>query len=129
MEQVTCEKAYKIIVNKKLVVCNELPPVNSRQGRNLQWDTMKTRITEDDLQIRAMYKDYDETVRNVSNYILTTNNVHSIPIDEDDRRYFLLEVSAERRNNHEYLDKLYNLQKDEEFLSHLLTYFLKYDTR
>jgi hypothetical protein len=129
VEQVTCEKARAIVHHKKLIVCNELPPINTKQGKNIQFDTMKTRITEDALQTRSMYHDFGSIIdRNVSNYILVTNHTNSLRIDDGDRRYFILNVSSERKNNHKYLDVLFHFLKNEKFLSHLLSYFLQYDT-
>jgi hypothetical protein len=128
LSQITDEKSYKILHNKKIIVVNELPDINSRQGRSTPWDKVKPLITDDTLTVREMRRDFGDTPeKNINNYFFLTNNVQSVKIPEDDRRYFPLRVSSKRKRSPE-LTKLYDLQFDPVFLSHLLTYLLNLDT-
>jgi hypothetical protein len=126
---ITAEKGLTLVHYKKIVVINELPELNSRQGKNTEWETLKSRITDDTLTARRMYHDFAVTPeRNVSNYFFCTNNVHSVQIPEGDRRYFVLAVSDAKKGDTEYFAKLVEMKSDPTFLSNLLSYLLKLDT-
>jgi hypothetical protein len=129
VKHVTDDKAYKIVHYRKLIVCNELPNCASKEGKSTDWEILKSRITDKTLKMRSMYHDFEELQeRNVSNYIFCTNNLDSVSMSHDDRRYFVLEVSDAKRGDAEYFDTLFRLSEDDLFLQHLLTYLLHYDT-
>jgi hypothetical protein len=129
VKHVTDDKAYNIIHYRKLIVCNELPSCHSKSGREADWDVLKSRITDNTVKMRGLYHDFDDfQERNVTNYMFCTNNLDSIYITHDDRRFFVLAVSDEKREDPEYFVRLFGLSEDEKFLRHLLTYLLRYDT-
>jgi hypothetical protein len=129
VKQVTDATSSTIIHYKKLVVCNELPRTSTRTGQHTEWDTLKSRITDNYIKVREMYHDFDPNhqERNVTNYMFCTNNLDSLPMTQDDRRFFVLQVSDEKAKDVAYFEKLFRLSLDPEFLTHLLSYLLDYD--
>jgi hypothetical protein len=127
ISQVCGDKCVKIVHNKKLIVCDELPKWKSNDANEQQWETLKSRITDDTFKGREMYQDYsDYELRNVSNYMMTTNNFDGLaPLCDKDRRFFILGVSSEKQQDREYFQKLIKLTEKDETLQHLLTYLLR----
>jgi hypothetical protein len=68
------------------------------------------------------------TMRNCSNYIITTNNRVPVNVETDDRRYAVLECSKELVGNHSYFDRLWAYVADPANIKALYEYFLTYDT-
>jgi hypothetical protein len=128
MEQVTGDKSMSTLRNQKLVVCNELSRTESKAGKNVNWDIMKSRITDDVVRARAMYQEYSRPFRNTVNYIFSSNHMDSIYMSEGARRYFCLRVSSEHSRDTEYFGPLVRQWSTPEFKSHLLTYLLRLDT-
>jgi hypothetical protein len=128
IEQIIGDKSRSILENKKLIICNEISSTDSTHGRKINWDVVKSRITDDWLQVRSMYQDYQTPIRNVSNYIFVTNHQDSIKLEEGDRRYFVLETSDARVGNHDYYDALFESLHHPAFYPTLLTHLLSVDT-
>jgi hypothetical protein len=128
VSQVTNDISETVILYKKLVVCNELPRVTTRQGQHTEWQTLKSRISDNTVKVRKMRKNFDPNhqERNVTNYMFCTNNLDSVPMDEDDRRFFVLQVSDAQAKNVWYFSRLFRLSEDPLFLQHLLSYLLYY---
>jgi hypothetical protein len=68
------------------------------------------------------------TIRNNTNYVITTNNRGPVKVETDDRRYALLECSKELVGNHLYFDRLWAYVADPNNIKALYEYFLTYDT-
>ena len=49
---------------------------------------------------------------NCANYVLTTNKHDPVKLDDDDRRYAVIEASKEFKGNHEYFNDFYNYLAD-----------------
>lgn len=47
------------------------------------------------------------SVIDYTNYIFTTNNINSVKIPEDDRRFMPIEINSELKNNKSYFNELY----------------------
>ena len=47
------------------------------------------------------------TITDYTNYIFTTNNINSVKIPEDDRRFMPIEINEELKNNKSYFKELY----------------------
>jgi hypothetical protein len=131
ISQVTDDKAATIVKYRKLVVCNELPKWSNSNPNRKEWETLKSRITDETLKVRAMYQDYGNyQLRNVSNYIFCTNNIDALPLSQDDRRFFILKVKTlfdpktQQDEKVKYFSDLGKLTETEWFKRNLLTYFL-----
>jgi hypothetical protein len=127
VDQITADKAFKILNNRKLIVCNEVAATEPHATKKANWDVMKSRITDDTIQVRAMYCDFGENLRNVCNYIFCTNHLESIHMEARDRRYFALQVSSDHAQDTEYFRRLVATYTPA-FYSHLLTYLLNMST-
>lgn len=113
------------ILYKKLIVCNEVKSFLSY--KNFDSGILKQLITEDTIDIHQKFHDVVH-MENVSNFIFLSNEFAPVKIDEDDGRYFVIEVSGEKKGDTEYFDTLYS-KFTPEFYSNLLTFFKKIDLR
>ena len=66
---------------------------------------LKTLITEPTIAIEAKYRDV-VPVKNVTHLILASNEDWVVPTDLDDRRFFVLDVGEEHRQNIPYFRKI-----------------------
>jgi hypothetical protein len=112
-----------LLAFKKVVVANELPPT-IRGSR--AFNKLKAFICDSEYTLKDLFKCH-VTIRNINNFIFISNNYDSIQIGLDDRRYFLLEVSADKVGH--VADYFVPLKATitEEMLTHLLNYFLRFD--
>lgn len=95
-----------------LIVCSE--SINYYQNRSYpkQHEKIKTLITEGII---------DEQ-ENVSNFIILSNNMTSVRINKEDRRFVV--TRCVETNSPEYYHNLYQVIQNPIFYSHLLSYFL-----
>ena len=108
------------ILYKMLIVCNEIKSfMNDKKYDN---NELKRLITEDSFDIVQKYKD-TMMQQNVANFIFLSNNFAPLMIEEDDRRFLVIEVSAERRGDEHYFQELYE-KFTPQFYTHLLSYFI-----
>ena len=112
------------ILYKKLLVCNEAKAFSS--NKKFDNEVMKTLITESTIDIT---KKFQETLHqeNIANFILLSNNYAPIPIEQGDRRYFVLEVSSDKMKDFNYFHQLKQLYEIPAFYENLLTFFMKND--
>jgi hypothetical protein len=76
---------------------------------------MKPYITNDCVEVRALYKD-QRVVLNTTNYGFTTNHVDMLPINDADRRYFILHSPFEKKEEVEAaLRSRYGIPMEEHF--------------
>jgi hypothetical protein len=135
LEFITGEKAKMNIVNKKIVVYNEMPDkTTTKKAKNSDWDTLKSRITDDDIRIRELYGNHEIlSFKNFVTYFFATNNLNSIKIEDSDRRFFCLRVSDERVGDIDYYTPIgepaEHPEQHEEYYSNLLSYLLNFDTK
>lgn len=107
--------------NKMLIVLNEINATENTINKKSIQNSLKTLMTEDKIQINKKCVNQYET-KNVANYIICSNEFNPIIVSEDDRRYFITEVSDKRRCDMEYFSKLFN-SFDEDFYINLFNYF------
>lgn len=93
------------LMGKKLVIVNELADLRSEKSKNQQ--KLKSLITEDQIEINKMYCD-KVTCSNRMEFIFTTNNDNCLKLDQQDRRYFMITVNDEYRNDKVYFGDLIN---------------------
>jgi len=78
-------------------------------------DKIKDSITREDVLIE--FKGIDPIiVKDYCNYIYTTNNINPVKIDEDDRRFQIIECSDKHKNDKEYFTKLRKDMNDKKIL-------------
>lgn len=76
---------------------------------------LKPYITNDRVDVHAKGRD-PRTVLNATNYMFATNHVDMLPIDDGDRRYFVLHSPFERKERMEAaLQKRFGLSRKEHF--------------
>jgi hypothetical protein len=78
----------------QLVIIEEVRFVG--ESRHEIMNRLKPLITNDDVMIQQRHKDA-YSVPNVTNYMLLTNHRDALILDEDDRRYFVLESRIQRK--------------------------------
>jgi hypothetical protein len=122
MDTITDDRHKDTLAFKKLIIANEVQDI---ERGHTSFDVLKSRITDHTYKLRNLFEQY-VTVRNVNNYIFCTNNYRSIRLGQQDRRYFILEVSDIHIQDLEYFTALFATFTDE-FRAHLLRYFLDYD--
>jgi hypothetical protein len=74
-------------------------------GNKQEVGKVKALITDAKITIERKGKD-SYSVDNYINIIFTSNEDWPVALDKDDRRYFVLKVSADQRNNTDYFGKL-----------------------
>lgn len=110
-----------ITENKMLVVLDEINGNKNNLNNKIIHTRLKNLITEYINIINR--KGIDQyAAKNVSNYIICSNDFNSIPISEDDRRYVIANVSDRRKGDKTYFDALFE-SFDEEFYINLFNYF------
>lgn len=111
------------IMYKMLLVCNEVKSfINNKK---YDPEMLKTLITEDSIDIHKKFHDVF-TQQNVANFIFLSNNFAPLKIEEDDRRFLVMETSSEKRGDHEYFSQLHR-SFTPEFYSNLLAFFGYHD--
>lgn len=110
-----------ITENKMLVVLNEVNANKNTLNNKVIHTRLKNLITEYINIINRKGIDQYEA-KNVSNYIICSNEFNPIPISENDRRYVVVEVSDKRKDDKTYFDKLFD-SFDEDFYINLFNYF------
>ena len=78
-------------------------------------DKIKDSITREDVVME--FKGIDPVViKDYCNYIYTTNNINPVKIDEDDRRFQIIECSDKHKNDKAYFTKLREDMNDKKIL-------------
>lgn len=94
----------EILSGKLMVVFEELESASDRD-----WQLMSTKLKRWSTSSEVVYSDKylkSYTSNNINNYIINTN-VEAIKASEG-RRYYILDLSTQYKNNHEYFNKLYS---------------------
>ena len=115
------------IMNKMLIIINEVGTFT--ELTNDQNNRIKTAITEEDVDINPKHQNSFSS-KNIANFIFISNESEPLKIEIDDRRFMVLEVNGEYKDNVKYFKALYDSYKAPGFHENLLTYFLlqKVDT-
>jgi hypothetical protein len=75
------------------------------------------------LTFKFEQKRIDEvTLTNFNNFLITTNNEKSMPIQEAERRYAVFDMSEKRMGDHQYFDRILEWRKKPENLQALYNY-------
>jgi phage/plasmid-associated DNA primase len=109
------------LLNKKLIAVNELETVKEEFKNN--FDKLKTLITEKKITVKKLYSDLF-TADCLAEYIFMTNHKYSFYIEEDDRRYFMIECSNKYKNNTDFFSKFRENVFNQTVANHFYTYLL-----
>lgn len=93
----------EILAGKLMVIFEEL-----ENGSDKDWQVMSTKLKRWSTSTEVIYSDkylksYES--KNINNYIINTN-VEAIKASEG-RRYYILDLSTQYKNNHKFFNKLY----------------------
>ena len=117
------QKHNTYVQNKRLVIINEMASTKEEFRNN--FEKLKVFISELHLQIEPKgINSY--TIDNIGNYILCSNHIDSILLEESDRRFAVFEVSKKYMQNKTYFENLtqkcYTQQTGDAFYSYLLNF-------
>ena len=116
------QKHNTYIQNKRLVIINEM--ASTRDEFRSNFDKLKPFITDPYLKIEPKARINPYTIDNIGNYILCSNHIDSIILEETDRRYAIFKVSNKYMQNKDYFEdlteKCYNTKTADAFYSYLL---------
>lgn len=87
---------------------------------------LRTLITESTVTIEAKGKDAIE-VDSFHRFMMCTNNDWAVPQTKDERRFFILEVSEEKKQDSEYFSKLYEVIHSDVAMGQLFSFLKSYD--
>lgn len=110
------------IANKVVIVAEEAFWGGSQQHAG----KLRTMITDSTATIEGKFKD----VLNLDSYhrfIFFTNNDWVVPASVDERRFFVLNVSEDKKQDKEYFDALYNAIDNDQVIGQLIDYLMNYD--
>ena len=110
------------IVNKMLIIINEVG--THTELTNDQNNKIKTEITEGETDINPKHQN-SYSSKNIANFIFVSNESEPLKIEIDDRRFLVLEVNGEKKDNIEYFKALYGSYAAKGFYENLLTFFLQ----
>ena len=87
---------------------------------------LRTLITESTVTIEAKGKDAIE-VDSFHRFMMCTNNDWAVPQTQDERRFFVLEVSEEKKQDRQYFSQLYRDIKSSAVMGQLFNFLKSYD--
>ena len=90
-------------------------------------DTFKSLITGETIGYEAKYQT-KLTLRNNTNFVITTNNKNPVKIEADDRRFAVIDCAKELVGKHDYFDSLHKWVADPSNVRAFYEYLFAYDT-
>lgn len=109
------------LLGKKFICINEM--ANKKDSFRSNFDKMKSLITDKDLSINKKFMDSFDTKQSFE-FILCSNNLNSLNIEDNDRRYFLLQVNDKYMQNNEYFGELRNNIMNQDIANMIYSYYL-----
>lgn len=110
-----------LLENKILIFADEF-----FAGSKKHTDQLKGMITEKTAKIERKGVD-SIMVPSFSRLIMASNHENIVSIEKDERRYLYLEVSEERKQDHDYFEALRRVIDDPQFTGQLLQFLLERD--
>ncbi len=112
------------LANKVFINANELE-MTGGDSFNGTFDKMKSLITDPVIQIEKKgFEGY--TIDNHMNIIGTTNHMHTLRVEQGDRRYAIFETNSKYKGDFAYFKKLAELMDCDETGDHFYQYMLNY---
>lgn len=102
-------------------ICDEIPPMKGT--RDNAWNDFKTMVTD---PRRPLHKKgvTKRVIPNYVTYFMFTNYKNSIKLDEGDRRFFMLDVSNQHKNDKNYFKAL--IQNIKSYSSLITRYLMSF---
>jgi phage/plasmid-associated DNA primase len=118
-----CQKHNSEQAGKLFIRLNEI----SDKGINLNnHNLLKNKTTEEEIRIEPKgLEPYN--LKNYARYMLFTNNLNSIYLENNDRRYVLIQANNDNANNYDYFTPIYNEVIDKKVLLSAFKYFSTYN--
>lgn len=116
------QKHNEILVGKRLVAIEETSSLSHEMVPQL--DVMKNRINGRTILIEPKYVG-SYNLENFLNFIVLSNHIDAIKLEEDDRRYICFQLSNKKAQNIEYFSKLRRHCLTKEFADHYYTYIMQ----
>ncbi|KAA6384943.1 MAG: hypothetical protein EZS28_019531 [Streblomastix strix] len=113
-----------ILNNRVFIMLNELTTFSSSIGHEV--DKLKQLITDPTLEIRTKFSS-SRVEKNLLNFILVSNHLDPVHLDQDDRRYLVCQCDSKYTKNTQYFNNLFQHINQEDFYDNLITYFHKLD--
>ncbi|KAA6388956.1 MAG: hypothetical protein EZS28_015519 [Streblomastix strix] len=113
-----------ILSNKVFIVLNEFTTFSSSIGHVV--DKLKSLITDPTLEIRTKFSG-SRVEKNLLNFILISNHLDPVHLNQDDRRYLVCQCESKYTKNTSYFNNLFQHINQEDFYDNLITYFHKLD--
>jgi len=110
-----------VLQGKTLCLLDEPPTASPHQWNSL-YDAIKAKITADWLEIKKKYADSFNTTNYVS-WVMSTNN-NSVKLPDNDRRFFLCDISQKYIGNKSYFNR-YNKARNTEGCAECFAAYLK----
>ncbi|MGF1757563.1 DUF5906 domain-containing protein [Photobacterium sagamiensis] len=95
-------------------------------GSNKDAGKLRTLITESTMTIEAKGKDAIE-IASFHRYMMCTNNCWAVPQSADERRFFILEVSEQKKQDPAYFEALYTDINSSEVIGQFFNFLQNYD--
>jgi len=94
------------LLGKKLIVVNEM--ASNKDNYRSNFDKLKSLITDTDIKINTKYLESFDTKQSFE-FILCSNHMNSLSIEDNDRRLFVLNVNEKyKKNTNESADTEHN---------------------
>ncbi|KAA6371295.1 MAG: hypothetical protein EZS28_033179 [Streblomastix strix] len=113
-----------MLENKVFLVLNELKTFSNAVDHEV--DKLKSLITDPTLEIRTKFLN-SHIAKNLLNFVLVSNHLDPVHLDQSDRRYLVCQCNSKYRKNFEYFNKLFQHINQVGFYENLLTFFMNRD--
>lgn len=110
-----------LAANRQLIVVDEVSAGDDYVGCN----RLKALITASHMTIEKKFAD-PITTSSYEGYVLLSNHPRPVRVESSDRRFACFDVSATRRNDLEYFERLTTFYKDRDALNHLYQFFARF---
>lgn len=123
VQQVTGEKNSQLF-GQKMIILDDIG--HTKDEFRGMWNKMKNFVTEPTYMHRKMYKD-SQQIKNIMEFIIFSNHKDSIILENDDRRYFVLEISDIHKNDQKWFGNLRKQIMNQIVGDHFFTYLMNYN--
>lgn len=114
--------------NARLILCNEADGKAGQLRNNINFENLKSIITDPYVEITEKGKD-SRTTRNYANFIMLTNNNDVINLEktQDKRRFLVVQPSNKLQGNTDFFERFEQHLNDSEFMRQVMTWYMTAD--